>query len=496
MLKRTLPILLVLALFLVAFPTSTGAQGSSAWRLAMFDDATQTLYWVTPAGVQVGPSFPQMASFDYVGGVRVSPNGRFMVFAGSQNQQEQIFAANLETQTCCTPLGNPLFAAADVNLVGPFSQDGTQIVIAQGNTSTFWQQNAAPDTLITVLDLNSGALVNSIPVANLQRDEYGMVALFGDWRTDGIRLLPSCWACEGAWEGSFQIWDPYSGALSGPSEYFYILREDLPATGEQIASIANPNFPNTGMPQAYFAPANVIEYYPTRDSAGTPIFFDPDMPYISRSDFVADGNAILIRQPGWFFWNPDFPSDLPEFSPNDSYHLLLRSGQQVLLEPNQGNYVYGTPDGWLSRNLVTNELIHNVLLPGGQVTSTTLGQAQDARVVGQNYELGQTASGSFPAVAPPATITCPGFMPSRLAPNTLAAVTPGPANNLRDLPGLNAGNVIGSIPGNGVFIVLSGPDCLENMAWWQVDYQGQVGWTSEGQGNEYWLVPVYDMFGF
>jgi hypothetical protein len=38
-----------------------------------------------------------------------------------------------------------------------------------------------------------------------------------------------------------------------------------------------------------------------------------------------------------------------------------------------------------------------------------------------------------------------------------------------------------------LLLTLAGPVCGENLAWWQVDYNGLVGWTAEGQGNEYWL---------
>jgi ABC-type antimicrobial peptide transport system permease subunit len=38
--------------------------------------------------------------------------------------------------------------------------------------------------------------------------------------------------------------------------------------------------------------------------------------------------------------------------------------------------------------------------------------------------------------------------------------------------------------------VLEGPVCAENMAWWKVQYQGQTGWTAEGQGTDYWLEPL------
>lgn len=86
-------------------------------------------------------------------------------------------------------------------------------------------------------------------------------------------------------------------------------------------------------------------------------------------------------------------------------------------------------------------------------------------------------------------ITCPGFLPSRLVVGEPGHVTPGAPNNLRDTPGLS-GNIIGRIPGGAIFEVLEGPECdPAGIAWWRVEYEGQVGWTAEGAGNEYFTVP-------
>jgi hypothetical protein len=94
-------------------------------------------------------------------------------------------------------------------------------------------------------------------------------------------------------------------------------------------------------------------------------------------------------------------------------------------------------------------------------------------------------------VAPPsaALANCPGTLPSRLTVGQLGRVTPGDPNNLRAAPSLQA-QLLGQIPGSGVFTVLSGPQCADGMAWWEVDYNGLRGWTVEGRGDTYWLEPA------
>ena len=89
------------------------------------------------------------------------------------------------------------------------------------------------------------------------------------------------------------------------------------------------------------------------------------------------------------------------------------------------------------------------------------------------------------------TITCPGFLPSRLTPGGDGSVTsvPNLPNRLRSNPAFDA-DVLGHIPVHGVFDVLSGPYCNGGTAWWQVNYNGLIGWTAEGQGGTYWLQPA------
>jgi WD40 repeat protein len=50
--------------------------------------------------------------------------------------------------------------------------------------------------------------------------------------------------------------------------------------------------------------------------------------------------------------------------------------------------------------------------------------------------------------------------------------------------------IITEIPNGAVFIVTTGPECdAEGIVWWQVDYDGIVGWTAESQGTERFIVP-------
>jgi hypothetical protein len=86
-------------------------------------------------------------------------------------------------------------------------------------------------------------------------------------------------------------------------------------------------------------------------------------------------------------------------------------------------------------------------------------------------------------------------LPNRLTIGNVGRVTPGSPNILRSAPGTQSTGansvVIGSIPGGGVFAISAGPVCgSDGRWWWNVNYNGQVGWTAEGEGyNNYWLEP-------
>lgn len=61
-------------------------------------------------------------------------------------------------------------------------------------------------------------------------------------------------------------------------------------------------------------------------------------------------------------------------------------------------------------------------------------------------------------------------------------------NRLRSSPSLN-GAQIGLMRPNEIFTVISGPTCANGILWWQVNYNGRVGWTAEGQGGQYYIRP-------
>ena len=83
---------------------------------------------------------------------------------------------------------------------------------------------------------------------------------------------------------------------------------------------------------------------------------------------------------------------------------------------------------------------------------------------------------------------------SRLYPGIFAVVTGGPSdppNRVRTTPDTSA-EVITQIPPGQIVFVLEGPTCAGGVAFWKVESDaipGDLGWTAEGDGSEYCLVP-------
>lgn len=89
----------------------------------------------------------------------------------------------------------------------------------------------------------------------------------------------------------------------------------------------------------------------------------------------------------------------------------------------------------------------------------------------------------------PSQITCPNALTPRLSIGDQARITPGLPNRLRESPSLN-GRQIGSLEAGEIITILDGPICSDGYVWWQVNFNGQIGWTVEATANEYWIVAL------
>ena len=151
-----------------------------------------------------------------------------------------------------------------------------------------------------------------------------------------------------------------------------------------------------------------------------------------------------------------------------------------------GVHLNSPPDG-LNANFDASHLAYGY--PMRNLTSLQVLDALRRQVLygGGNVALpsGNQSSGSNSA---PAARPCDGAPLPRLVVGGKAVVTPGLPNKLRAGPH-KIDTVIGAIPSGGIANVIGGPVCGDGLRWWQVTYKGLNGWTADGTGAEYWLLP-------
>ena len=98
----------------------------------------------------------------------------------------------------------------------------------------------------------------------------------------------------------------------------------------------------------------------------------------------------------------------------------------------------------------------------------------------------------FPTIPGTSGDICPGSpSPARVASGMQAVVEPGGVpNRVRAEPAIDAEVLTQMLPG-AFFIIVGGPECGpdDQLRWWQVSFNGVVGWTAEGEGDEYYIAP-------
>jgi len=200
-----------------------------------------------------------------------------------------------------------------------------------------------------------------------------------------------------------------------------------------------------------------------------------------------DGRIAAAVQLGNF--PEDIPIDLTATA--QAVWVLLRSGRILSLDPqsgitmveidtrsNPGELLQTAAGIWaLDRDKAT--LYH--LDPAGSISA----------LVSTGRKMPPTPI-PMPTKAP-GEMVCQDSFPSNLSTEMRAMVKPLPAipNLVRLEPKSNSYNLGQILPGEEIDII-EGPMCTDGWVWWKISArEGElVGWTAEGDGSEYWLVPA------
>ena len=187
--------------------------------------------------------------------------------------------------------------------------------------------------------------------------------------------------------------------------------------------------------------------------------------------------------------NPDDnPLDLA--ATTQSVWVILRSGSVVEINPKTNQ---------ASRRIPLTDTPDRIFSAAGSIWVQSHTGASLTRIDPSSGEvLAEITTGSklrptstpWPELSPGEV--CQGDYPTHLTLYGRAVVSPDPPvpNRVRAEPNQRA-NILGEVqPGQGMTII-EGPVCTDGWIWWKVqtDHTNLIGWTAEGDGDSYWLVP-------
>lgn len=422
--------------------------------------------------------------------VVVSPDRRFvMVYAVSDDSSQlpSLRIADVSTGTCCVDVQ----IGATSYFVGEFDPTSTRFAfsyVMDAGAGTATGGLGVVNTVsgqVTTIDMTQ---VN----AAIGASEFSVWGAIGEWVPQGVEFAPSCYACEGVFEANYAIWNPANGQLFATSSRYLSIFGDHLGTSDEFLFVERDTMYPYSFEEDFFLPiTNVVKYASTggfANEAAPVVYFNPDVLYVTGVNWVDNGEAFIASNAGGNFWD-----------------VVRRDGSQFRLTGVDNFFVLeGTPTGWLaelSQIGAPTQIFHydGDTLQGQLITTVP----ENAYI--EVVQIPQLNVDSEPApfviVPPPApeiaatiqanaATVCAGLR-SRIYPNTLGRVTPGTPNRLRQDPSTD-GEIVGEIPGSGQFTAVDTAFCDEatGILWLPVDYQGQFGWTAEGQNGEYFTEPL------
>lgn len=108
-------------------------------------------------------------------------------------------------------------------------------------------------------------------------------------------------------------------------------------------------------------------------------------------------------------------------------------------------------------------------------------------IVGFSLAVGPT----LPVALAQTGFECPGAPMSRMQAGQRGFVSfdPPSPSRVRELPGTQE-RILGQLQPGDVFLVLDGPICIDNYAWWRIQADGGdlQGWVAEGDRSDYWIM--------
>jgi hypothetical protein len=415
MYSQRVRVLIGLILFGLAItPSTSQAQNpadNNTWQIWLFNTASDHLVVMSPAGIIEDIDLVDFTGFEskLIQRPFRSPDGLTLAFEvrltpdNISSGSAGIYLANLETQDCCHQLTDPENPEFDGFHRGPFSPDGTQLVVSM------WATGVDITPIVAVFDLTSGDILHRLPLDELNfqpflENERYEAAVFNEWSADGIRIGGSCTNCPASliFFDHTQIWNPETDELSG-SVTVVTDPNSVLATGELIITTFDEDLPGGDQPPIGIGegvgtifPNNIVRYYTDHTRSTSEVIFNrPEPPMIQSAHWVVNGEYVLA-----------FYDYVPQSSDLRRAMLLDRDGGQQMLEFFfDDEFLAPTPDGWLmchydgeQTHILHHQSIDGSYIPNSIATFDGRIACFEFEIAGQNFVLGEGLDA--PAFAP------------------------------------------------------------------------------------------------
>ena len=487
---------------LISAPATQASQGLPpyAWYAVVWQTPADTLHWIGPLGEVASIQRPKLPN-EAVGGdpqVAISPDGRHAVIAaGLTNNLRGLGIYDFATgQFVKTHQAQP---GEEIMLGAPHIFNLTSTRVAVGFRSGDFQN---PAWRLIVFDLASGDVVavldNTYPgltpnqLATPYVRYYGVLAGQAEEAVH-FQLIP--YGVGGAMNWSAYAWLPTPAPINAanpviPSMYTQASSDIQFLSGAEAFAFQDTNY-GALPPQGPAPSLNAIGTQVPGAFAPTTIWVDGTS-YQYNARWAAGGQGVL-------YW-----SDNGQGTQN--WNVISAAGTPIsntrtLLGPAIVDAV-GTPDGFLMQAsgnflyLSTNlqDSAGSLIFQGNPSQTMRILYVTPAGVQFALNTLADPPGGvvaNGPGNLAPPVQGCPGAPPQRLTVGQGARVTftNGQALNLRNQP---EGSLLAQIPEGTEVTVVSGPQCLGNYTWWQINVVSGAavsGWAAEGDAGSYYLEP-------
>lgn len=506
-------LLLILVTFMLAISTFAQTQElpPAEWYSVVWTRGNDTLHWISPNGEPASINRPNL--FDEAVNsnpqMRFSRDGRYMVLVAElssgqngigiydiqagkfvQTHQAQpdevIYLGRTHTSNLSATSIAVGFASSD------FEDPAWRIIIF----------DLATGSAVTVLDNETASWEMDIPPSIPVITYYDVDESIGQ-EVVHFQMIPKI---EAVVESAYAFkWYP---ALDAPVDMglsaYTLLDFDINyLTGEIVKPYADSNFQSLPASESGLSYNAIGRIVPSLEDV------QPTHIWVDQQRYLY--NALWANSTEWIA----FFTESNEEGVIAGWQVILRDGNvtEKIITPLPASVRegFGTPNGLLVID-IENRVSHITSL--SDIEGTLLFQSPDAQLAQIVFVSREAGVFSLTGVGDPnlervvaddATIEqspsvpvtvdgqpfCEGTLPSILAVGSVAQVanTDGIVLRVRDVAG---GNVLAEINEGAEFVVVGGPECLDDYTWWQIqvdntDDTSVIGWSAEGDSEDYWV---------